>query len=93
MFWGVGFLEKVYENALVYELKKLNFKVECVFRRIRTPIPAHSGHPFQSKADTPKSERSDAGKSVNMIRCFLFYWQLVTYSRSISKYHPEGHYS
>jgi len=23
---------------------------ECVFRRIRTPIPAHSGHPFQSKA-------------------------------------------
>ena len=25
---GVGFLEKVYENALVYELKKLNFKVE-----------------------------------------------------------------
>ena len=26
----------------------------------RTPIPIHSGHPFQSKADTLKSERSDA---------------------------------
>lgn len=33
----------------------------------RTPIPIESGHPFQSKADTPKLERSDAGKSVNMI--------------------------
>jgi len=25
---GVGFLEKVYENALVFELKRLNLKVE-----------------------------------------------------------------
>ena len=33
----------------------------------RTPIPIESGHLFQSKADTPESERSDAGKSVNMI--------------------------
>ena len=29
-----------------------------------------SGHPFQSKVDTPRSERSDAGKLVNVRRFF-----------------------
>lgn len=36
----------------------------------RTPIPIESGHLFQSKADTPKSERSDAEKLVNVRRYF-----------------------
>ena len=33
---GVGFLEKVYENALVIELKKLNFKIKT-----QAPIPVY----------------------------------------------------
>jgi len=37
---------------------------------LRTPIPIQSGHLFQSKADTPRSERGDAGKIVNVRRYF-----------------------
>ena len=37
----------------------------------RTLIPIESGRLFQSKADTPKSERSDAEKLVNVRRYFL----------------------
>ena len=39
-------------------------------KNFRTPIPIRFGHLFQSKADTPRSERSDAGKLVNVRRYF-----------------------
>ncbi len=35
-------------------------EAECVFRRIRTPIPAQSGQSF--RANRTPSERSDAGR-------------------------------
>ena len=50
---NIGLWSRLIGNfKLLYSLIKDYWKGECVFRRIRTPIPAHSGHPFQSKADT-----------------------------------------
>jgi len=66
-------LEKMYAadficwNKIIVELKSTRDLLLCIptnpdtySNNFRTPIPIESGHLFQSKADTLKSERSDA---------------------------------